>query len=133
MDISENTTFIGNSATDGGGVTYSSACMSVAMPLSLVTQLGLAEVSVHGPIAKWTSVRTLLLLETQFTMVAVHVHAKANSNVDISGNATFNGNSAAYGGGISAVTNSSVNISGNTTFTGNSARRGGGGVHAVAN
>ena len=57
MDISENTTFIGNSATDGGG---GSACMSVAMPLSLVTQLGLAEVSVHGPIAKWTSVRTLL-------------------------------------------------------------------------
>ena len=71
MDISENTTFIGNSATDGGGVTYSSACMSEAMPLSLVTQLGLAEVSVHGPIAKWTSVRTLLLLETQLTMVAV--------------------------------------------------------------
>ena len=58
MDISENTTFIGNSATDGGG---GSACMYVSGNATFIgNQLGLAEVSVHGPIAKWTSVRTLL-------------------------------------------------------------------------
>ena len=49
----------------------------------------------------------------------------------ISGNTTFNGNSAGYGGGVNAWNGSSVTISGNTTFSGNSARKDGGGMGAL--
>ena len=59
------------------------------------------------------------------------VTAIHSSNVNISGNTTFSGNSARYeGGGVSAHYSSNVNISGNTTFIGNSARKDGGGVSA---
>ena len=59
------------------------------------------------------------------------VSAQSNSNVYISGNTTFSGNSASIsGGGISAQSNSNVYISGNTTFSGNSASLAGGGVCA---
>ena len=56
--------------------------------------------------------------------------ALVSSNVYISGNATFSGNSAWDGGGVSAWYSSNVYFSGNTTFSGNSARRYGGGVSA---
>ena len=58
------------------------------------------------------------------------VSAWDSSNVYISGNTTFIGNSASYGGGVSAWDSSSVYISGNTTFSGNSASQYGGGVIA---
>ena len=59
------------------------------------------------------------------------VSARDSSNVNISGNAIFSGNSASYGGGVSAMHSSNVYISGNTTFSGNSASRiDGGGVSA---
>ena len=58
------------------------------------------------------------------------VSAKDSSNVYISGSTTFTGNSAGYGGGVSAWDSSNVNISGNTTFSGNSASGNGGGVSA---
>ena len=51
------------------------------------------------------------------------------SNLSISGNSTFSGNSALRGGGVSAMY-SNVSISGNTTFSSNSAKRDGGGVRA---
>ena len=54
------------------------------------------------------------------------VSAWHSINVKISGNTTFSGNSACYGGGVSARRSSNVYISGNTTFSGNSARFGGG-------
>ena len=53
------------------------------------------------------------------------------SNLNITGNSSFSGNSAWDGGGVSAWDSSNVNISGNTTFSGNSASHGvGGGVSA---
>ena len=58
------------------------------------------------------------------------VSALVSSNVYISGNTTFSGNSAWDGGGVSAWYSSNVYFSGNTTFGGNSARRYGGGVSA---
>ena len=56
--------------------------------------------------------------------------AQDSSNVYISGNTTFSGNSASGGGGVSAWYSSNVDISGNTTFSGNSASGHGGGVSA---
>ena len=54
-----------------------------------------------------------------------------SSNVNISGNTTFSGNSVSqYGGGVSAWESSNVYINGNTTFSGNSANVDGGGVSA---
>ena len=59
------------------------------------------------------------------------VSAWGSSNVYISGNTTFSGNSASGdGGGVSARDSSNVYISGNTTFSGNSASGDGGGVSA---
>ena len=59
------------------------------------------------------------------------VSAMYSSNVSISGNTTFSSNSASAGGGVSAWDSSNMYISGNTTFSGNSARvYAGGGVHA---
>ena len=58
------------------------------------------------------------------------VSAIHSSNVNISGNTTFRDNSASGGGGVSVQFSSNVNISGNTTFSGNSATYEGGGVSA---
>ena len=60
------------------------------------------------------------------------VSARDSSNVNISGNTTFSSNSASFGGGVSAWDSSNVYISGNTTFIDNSAtNRDGGGVSAL--
>ena len=62
------------------------------------------------------------------------VSAWISSNVYISGNTTFSGNSAwnGDGGGVSVRYSSKVNISGNTNFSGNSASVGGGGGVSAA-
>ena len=54
------------------------------------------------------------------------VSARDSSNVNISGNTTFSNNSAYDGGGVNAQSSSNVYMSGNTTFSGNSASYGGG-------
>ena len=59
------------------------------------------------------------------------VSAELSSNVYISGNITFSGNSASDDGGGVSAESSNVHISGNTTFGGNSAGRYGGGVSAI--
>ena len=66
------------------------------------------------------------------TLYGGGVCARDSSNVYISGNTTFSGNSAWYGhgGGVSARDSSNVYIRGNTTFSDNSARYYGGGVSA---
>ena len=58
------------------------------------------------------------------------MHAWNSGKVDISGNTTFSGNSASYGGGVSAWGSGKMDISGDTTFSSNSARYRGGGVSA---
>ena len=54
----------------------------------------------------------------------------ARSNLNITGHSSFSNNTAWYGGGVCAWESSNVYISGNTIFVGNSASRGGGGVNA---
>ena len=103
--ISENTTFSGNSASyDGGGV---SAQYSSKVTISGSTTFSGNSASRGGG----------------------GVSAQYSSNVTISGSTTFSGNSARLGGAVRAY-RSSVTISENTTFSGNSASRGGGGVSA---
>ena len=57
------------------------------------------------------------------------VSARDSSNVNISGNTTFSNNSAYDGGGVNAQSSSNVYMSGNTTFTGNKAQVDGGGIY----
>ena len=52
------------------------------------------------------------------------------SNLSVTGSSSFSGNSACYGGGVSAWGSSNMNISGNTIFSGNLAWWYGGGVSA---
>ena len=69
----------------------------------------------HSTVAMWTSMETPFSLVTQLVMVyGGGVRAK-NSNVYISGNTTFTGNSGTDGGGMSAWENSNVYINGHTT------------------
>ena len=106
LSITGSSSFSGNSAYDGGGV----------------SARGRSNVTISG--------------NTTFSGNSARhgdgggVSANYSSNVYISGNTTFSGNSASYGGGVSAEC-SNVYISGNTTFGGNSARRYGGGVSAI--
>ena len=80
-------------------------------------------------VAMCTSVGTPLLVVNSARKDGGGVSAWDRSNVYISGNTIFSGNSANVGGGVRAA-RSNVNISGNTTFGGNSARKDGGGVSA---
>ena len=58
------------------------------------------------------------------------IYTESDCNVDISGNTTFINNAAKDGGAISTGENSNARISGNTIFIHNTARRNGGGIDA---
>ena len=109
LSITGSSSFSGNSAYHGGGVSvlYSS---TVDISGNTTFNNNSASFGKGGGVSAWYS-----------------------SNVYISGNTTFSGNSAwdCGGGGVSAWYSSNVNISGTTTFFGNSARRNGGGVSPV--
>ena len=55
------------------------------------------------------------------------------STLIFTGNSTFIGNSALYGGGVYSLFNSNVNIGGNSTFIANSAKKDGGGFYLWSN
>ena len=104
--ITGSSSFFGNSANVGGGVSvWYSSNVNIS---GNTTFSGNSASYSGGGVSVWYS-----------------------SNVYISGNTTFSGNSASYsGGGVSAWYSSNVNISGTTTFTGNKARLDGGGIYA---
>ena len=137
LSISGNTTFIGNSASYGGGL---SAWDSNNVNISGDTTFIDNSASDGGGVSARDSSNVNISGNTTFIdNSAIYdgggVSAWDSSNVDISGNTTFSGNSARYGagGGVSAWDSSNVYISGNTTFIDNSARYGnGGGVRAVS-
>ena len=113
LNITGSSSFIGNSANQGGGV---NAQYSSKVYISGNTTFSGNSASHDGG----------------------GVSAQYSSNVTISGNTTFSGNSAAVGGvstqssgrGVSALDGRKVYISGNTTFSGNSVSDDGGGVSA---
>ena len=55
------------------------------------------------------------------------------STLKFTGNSTFRGNSAAYGGAIYAISNTSITFSSNSIFLNNSAEHDGGGIYAISN
>ena len=60
------------------------------------------------------------------------IHANM-STLKLTGNSTFRGNSAAYGGAIYAISNTSIIFKGNSIFWNNSAEYDGGGIYAISN
>ena len=113
IDISGNTTFIGNSASDGcGGGVYIGSNNN----MTIIENATFIDNSASGFIR------------------GSHgggIYIESNCNVNISGNAIFVGNSADSGGGAVCVgLNNSVYINGNTSIFGNSGKWFGGGVYA---
>ena len=107
VNITGNTTFRYNSARNGGGF-YSQSNNNV---------------NING--------KTAFINNSASSGGGVYV--ESYSSVEISGNTTFVGNTASHGGGVNALSNSHVNISGNTTFLRNSATNSGGGIHIEQN
>lgn len=132
MDISENTTFVGNSAIFGGGVSAtSSSSVNTNMDggnatFSIVDIIRniLHSVTSHME----TGVCNVTIKHNNRFLLygagggpgfpifsngicgVYHYCRRVNSNVKISGNTTFIGNSAVFGGGVSTMSSSSVDI-----------------------
>ena len=135
--ISGNTTFSGNSASNGDGGGVSAKDSSNVYISGNTTFSGNSASGNGGGVSAWDSSNVTIGGSTAFIGNSASgngggVSAWDSRNVYISGNTTFIGNSARrHGGGVSAWDSSNVYISGNTTFSGNSATyRDGGGVSA---
>ena len=136
LSITGSSSFSGNSAYDGGGV--SARGRSNVTISGNTTFSGNSARRYGGGVSAIYSSNVNISGNTLFSDNSANysgggVNAEFSSNVYISGNTTFSDNSATYrdGGGVSAQSSSNVYISGNTTFSGNSARHGdGGGVSA---
>ena len=133
LSISGNTTFIGNSASYGGGASaWDSSNVNIIGDTTFIDNS--ASGGDGGGVYAQSSSNVYISGNTTFSGNSASygggVSAWYSSNVYISGNTTFNGNSASYGGGVIARDSSNAYISGNTTFSGNSARWYGGGVSA---
>ena len=134
VNISGNTTFIGNSAGfHGGGM---SVQVSSNVNISGTTTFSGNSASSGGGVSAWQSSNVNISGNTTFSGNSASLYGggvtAGSSNVNISGDTTFSGNSARHGGGVSAWGSSNVNISGDTTFSGNSGSHGhGGGVSAI--
>ena len=129
LSITGSSSFSGNSAYDGGGV---SARHSSNVYISGNTTFGNNSASDGGGVCAVDSSNVYISGNTTFSGNSAGfgsgggVSVEDSSNVYISGNTTFSGNSASAGGGVSSCHSSNVYISGNTTFIGNSASYGGG-------
>ena len=133
LSITGSSSFSGNSASDGGGV---SAWGSSNVYISGNTTFSGNSANDGGGVSAQYRSNVYISGNTTFSGNSASygngggVSARASSYVDISGNTTFSVNAASYGGGVSAWHGSNVNISGNTNFSGNSASYDGGGVSA---
>ena len=149
LTITGSSTFIGNLARDGGGVSaWDSSNVTISGNTtfsnnSAILGRGVTPYSSNsawrdgsgGGVRVWYSSNLYISENTTFSgntaIGGGGVNTWYSSNVYISGNATFSGNSASHdGGGVNALDSSNVNISGNATFSGNSASHVGGGVIA---
>ena len=128
VKISGSTTFIGNSAIFGGGVsTLSNSIVGISGNTTFIdnsaTFGGGIYVTSNGSMD--ISGNTTFIGNTA-TIDGGGVSAESNGTININENTYFIGNSAiGEGGALRAEINSNVNISGNTTFSSNSARDGG--------
>ena len=130
VTTSGNTTFSGNSAFNGGGIStqYSS---NVDFTGSTTFSCNSAHDYGGGVFALHSSNVTItgnITFSNNSAISGGGVSVRESSNVDIDGSTTFTNNSAS---GIFASRSSNVNISGNTTFSNNSAKWGGGVVQCT--
>ena len=137
-NISGSTTFIANSAIDGGGFyanpDYSNVKINgnttfidnVAYKGGGIYSGSNRNTNFHGNI---TFIRNLAYYD------GGGIYIRSNSNMDISGNTNFIDNSAIFGnsGGVFVGSDDTVNIKGNTNFIDNTARKDGGGISAWSN
>ena len=111
----------------GGGVFLQRSILNITGSSSFFGN----SANVGGGVSAWHSSNVIISGNTTFSGNSASydgggVSAWYSSNVYISGNTTFSGNSASYSGGVSAWYSSNLYISGNTTFSGNSAMWNGG-------
>ena len=160
VNISGNTHFIGNSAIFGGGVSATScssmntnmdggnttfsnvdisrnAITSVTSYVDTVVNIKCYRLVVSAEPSfisspDDTGKPVLAVFEYAIPREVQRVYHYCSSNIQINGNTTFMGNSAVFGGGVSAISYSKVEIGGNTTFIDNSAKLGGG-MYATSN
>ena len=131
LSITGSSSFSGNSAYHGGGV---SAGYSSNVYISGNATFSGNSAWHGGGVNAWGSSNVYISGNTTFsgnsaTCNGGGVSTLYSSNVNISGNTIFSGNSASDGGGVSVWFSSNVDISGNTTFTGNKAQVDGGGIY----
>ena len=129
LSITGSSSFFGNSATNGGGL---SAWHSSNVYINGSTTFSGNSASYGGGVTAWSSSNVYVSGNFIFSGNSANNGGGVSawdSNVYISGNTTFIGNSALNGGGVNAW-NSNVNINGDTTFIDNSASQYGGGVSA---
>ena len=132
--ITGNTNLSGNSATIGGGV-YAEFKTNVVirgnttLSSNSATSGGVVFILRHGVL---NISENTIFIGNIATGNGGAVNAWLYSNVIISGNTTFLGNSARRGGGVHAQFTCDVDISGDTTFSGNSAIDNGGGIYVAS-
>ena len=135
LNISENTTFIDNSATRGGGVNAGSV-INISGNTTFSGNSVNSEYSddCGGGVYIGSNSNAKISGNTMFIDNSARdgggVFVNSRTNVNICGNTAFIRNSALHGGGIYSKTNNNVNISGNTKFINNSATDDGGGVYS---
>ena len=132
LSITGSSSFSGNSAYHGGGV---SAEYSSNVYISGNATFSGNSAWHGGGVNAWSSSNVYISGNTTFSGNSAicnggGVSTRYSSNVNISGNTTFSGNSASDGGGVNVWFSINVDISGNTTFTGNKAQLDGGGIYA---
>ena len=132
LTITGSSSFIGNSADGGGGI-YVQTSSNVNISGN-TTFLNNSASDYGGGVYAWPSCNVNIDTNTKFIGNSAGnngggVYAWFNSNMNISG--MFIGNSAIMdGGGVYAVSHSNLTFSENTKFIDNSAGRNGGGVYA---
>ena len=135
VNMSENTMFIGNLAINGGGV-HAGSNSNVKI-MGNTTFSGNSASKGGGGVYEDSD--CILNIDENATFrgnsakFGGGVYAHSDTNASISGNSTLIGNTASYGGGVYTGSNSILLNSGNTIFINNSATICGGGIHVDSN
>ena len=136
VSISENTTFNGNLAIDGGNGGGVCAKSNTNVNINGSTKFISNSARNGGVVYTLGNINISISGNTTFIGNSASnggvVYAKSNSKISISGNPIFSANTASQNGGVFAGSQTSIKVNGNTTFIGNSAKGDGGGVCALS-
>ena len=136
VNMSENTIFIGNLARTYGGGVYAGYNSTVKIVGNTTFSGNSAMTSGGGVYEDSNSILNIdenAIFRGNSANDGGGIYAHSNTSASISGNSTLIGNTASYGGGVYTGSNSIVLNSGNTIFINNSATNCGGGIHVEFN